>query len=232
MFGENTDKGYKQKPIKQSTGHWKIRCTRRTSACHCHDSATLRQWCRVRQWWDRKWGINTVQEEDKIVLVHGCDGHSPKSKLIIWKWSEPLQWLGKVPRQRLSLSVYLRLYIMETERWDAEGRKDWLEPGVPKSDVMTVLGCPFASYIPDLEVKNPTTWKCHSTGVSCRLLLQGIFLTQESNLRLLCLLYWQADSLPLSHLGSPQTKTAPNELLVTAKGLERGILARQKTFRQ
>ena len=33
------------------------------------------------------------------------------------------------------------------------------------------------------------------------LLLQGIFLTQGSNF--LCLLHWQADSLPPSHLGSP-----------------------------
>jgi len=31
----------------------------------------------------------------------------------------------------------------------------------------------------------------------------GIFLTQGSNLCLLCLLHWQVDSLPLSHLGSP-----------------------------
>ena len=40
------------------------------------------------------------------------------------------------------------------------------------------------------------------TGMSCHALLQGIFLTQESNLCLLCLLDWQVDSLPLSHLGS------------------------------
>ena len=38
------------------------------------------------------------------------------------------------------------------------------------------------------------------TGVGCHFLLQGFFLTQGlSSL----LLYWQADSLPLSHLGSP-----------------------------
>ena len=42
-----------------------------------------------------------------------------------------------------------------------------------------------------------------NTGVSCHALLQGIFLTQWSNLHLLCLLHWQAGSLPLSHLGSP-----------------------------
>ena len=35
--------------------------------------------------------------------------------------------------------------------------------------------------------------------------LQGIFLTQGSNLRLLCLLHWLADSLPLCHLGSPRS---------------------------
>ena len=40
-------------------------------------------------------------------------------------------------------------------------------------------------------------------GVGCRALLQGIFLTQGSNLSLLHLLQWQEDFLPLSHLGSP-----------------------------
>ena len=36
--------------------------------------------------------------------------------------------------------------------------------------------------------------------VSCHFLLQGIFPTQGSNPRLLCLLHWQGVSLPLSHL--------------------------------
>ena len=39
-----------------------------------------------------------------------------------------------------------------------------------------------------------------NTGVGCHILLQGIFLTQEWNP---CLLHWQADSLPLYHLGRP-----------------------------
>ena len=39
-----------------------------------------------------------------------------------------------------------------------------------------------------------------NTKVGCHFLLQGIFPTQGSNSRLL---HWQADSLPLSHLGSP-----------------------------
>ena len=40
-------------------------------------------------------------------------------------------------------------------------------------------------------------------GVGCHFLLQGIFLTQRSNLRFLHLLHCQADSLPLHHFGSP-----------------------------
>ena len=47
----------------------------------------------------------------------------------------------------------------------------------------TRLHCPW-----DFPGKN--------TGVDCHFLLQGIFPTQESNPRLLCLLRWQPDSLP------------------------------------
>ena len=42
-----------------------------------------------------------------------------------------------------------------------------------------------------------------STGEGCHALLQGIFLTQGSNPRLLCLLHWHAGSLPLVPLGKP-----------------------------
>ena len=42
--------------------------------------------------------------------------------------------------------------------------------------------------------------KLNITGVGSLYLLQWIFLTQGLNL---CLLHWQADSLPLSHLGNP-----------------------------
>ena len=52
----------------------------------------------------------------------------------------------------------------------------------------TRLLCPWHS-----PGKNP--------GEGCHCLLQGIFLDQGSNLGLLP---WQADSLPLSHPGSPQ----------------------------
>ena len=41
--------------------------------------------------------------------------------------------------------------------------------------------------------------------MGCHFLLQGIFLTQGSNLCLLSLLHWQKDSLPLSHLKVAQS---------------------------
>ena len=46
-----------------------------------------------------------------------------------------------------------------------------------------------------------------NTVVDYHFLLQGIFLTQVSNLCLLRLLHWQVDSLPLSHLGSQFNRT-------------------------
>ena len=44
-----------------------------------------------------------------------------------------------------------------------------------------------------------------NAGVGCHFFLQGIFLTQQLNPHLLC---WQANSLPLHHLGSPPTKNS------------------------
>ena len=46
-----------------------------------------------------------------------------------------------------------------------------------------------------------------NTGVGYHFPHQGISQTQGSNLRLLHLLHWQVDSLPLCHLGSLQTHT-------------------------
>ena len=47
----------------------------------------------------------------------------------------------------------------------------------------------------------PWDYPGKNTGVGCHALLQGIFLTWGSNL---CFLHWRADSLSLSHLGSPE----------------------------
>ena len=53
-----------------------------------------------------------------------------------------------------------------------------------------------------LAPQTPCPWDFPSknTGLGCHFLLQGIFPTQGLNLHLLCLLHWQANSFPLSHL--------------------------------
>ena len=59
-----------------------------------------------------------------------------------------------------------------------------------------------------------------SPGVGCYTLLQGIFLTQVLNPCLLCLLHWQADSLPLALPGKHMTNKLsyfwPDSLLSSA----------------
>ena len=64
----------------------------------------------------------------------------------------------------------------------------------PGSSVSGMLLCPW-----DSPSKN--------TGMGCHALLQGIFPTQGSNLHLLCLLHWQAGSLPLAPPGKPPDST-------------------------
>ena len=53
--------------------------------------------------------------------------------------------------------------------------------------------------------KAPLSWDSpgKNTGMVCHFLLQEIFPAQESNPSLLCLLYWQADSLGLVPPGKP-----------------------------
>ena len=60
-----------------------------------------------------------------------------------------------------------------------------------------------------------------NTGVECHSLLQGIFTPQGSNPHLL---HWQADSSPLSHLGSPLMKNSPALFSSCEQEVVRGVL--------
>ena len=77
--------------------------------------------------------------------------------------------------------------------------------------------------------QGPHPWNSpgKNTGVGCHSLLQGIFPLQGSNLRLL---HWQADSFPLSHLGSP-SGDIPTDKCVTGRSetvkLAGGVWARE-----
>ena len=57
----------------------------------------------------------------------------------------------------------------------------------------TIQGACVCSAVSDC----PWNFPGKNTGVGCHSLLYKIFRTQELNLRLSCLLHWQADSLPL-----------------------------------
>ena len=73
-----------------------------------------------------------------------------------------------------------------------------------------LFATPWTCSLPGSSVHGASPGK--STGVGCHLFLQGIIPTQGSNL---CLLHWQADFLPLSHLGIPRTPGSHLKYLVT-----------------
>ena len=67
----------------------------------------------------------------------------------------------------------------------------------------SVVSNPLHSYgLYSLRLLCPRDFSSKNTGVGCNSFLQGICPTERSNPSLLSLLYWQADSLPLSHMGS------------------------------
>ena len=76
-------------------------------------------------------------------------------------------------------------------------------------------------------------FQARNTGAGHHFLLQAIFPTQGSNLYLLCLLHWQADSLPLAPPGKPHTddhgKSALWRLLIQRVGSPK-ISCEPKTF--
>ena len=54
------------------------------------------------------------------------------------------------------------------------------------------------------QLLHPWDFPGKNTGAGCHLLLQGIFLTQVSNLCLFCLLHYKAGSLTTAPPGKPQ----------------------------
>ena len=75
------------------------------------------------------------------------------------------------------------------------GQEEPLEKGMAIHSSLLAWKTPWTEEPEELQSGRAT--------VGCHFLLQGFFLTQGLNLHLLCLLPWQVDPLPLSHLGSP-----------------------------
>ena len=104
-----------------------------------------------------------------------------------------------------TVSSYISHEVMGPDAMVAVNKMDWRLPGrllcVP---ACLVISNSFAiSWAVASRLLCPQHFPSKITEVGCHFLLQGIVSTHVSNLSLLCLLHQQMDSLPLSHLGSP-----------------------------
>ena len=86
--------------------------------------------------------------------------------------------------------------LLRVPRWEGGGEKR-TRFKVRRSGFKPSLLCPHG--LQPSRLLSPWDFPGKNTGVGCYFLLQGIFPTQGSNP---CLLHWQADSSPLSELGS------------------------------
>ena len=102
------------------------------------------------------------------------------------------RWLSTVPGLSFKAVLVLLMHLIFLTTW-------WWVTFVVQSLSWIQLFCnPKDFSLPGSFC--PWDFPDKNTGVGRYFLLQGIFLTQGSNLHLL---YWQEDSLPLNHLGSP-----------------------------
>ena len=83
----------------------------------------------------------------------------------------------------------------------------------------SVISDSLQTYLGPTRLLCPWNSPGKNTGEGCHFLLQGIFPTQGSNLCLLHLLRWQANSLPLSHLGNPCKKVSWSKICTNLKSL-------------
>ena len=97
-------------------------------------------------------------------------------------------WTGSLSFHLL-LCIFLTLYILSGLLFNNRGLHQLSDSLQPHGLYPGRLLCPWNS-------------PGNNTGIVCHFLLQRIFWTQGLNPHLL---HWQADSLPLSHLGSPYT---------------------------
>ena len=102
---------------------------------------------------------------------------------------------------------------------------NFLEMHTLRSSHAHVLSCFSRVWLYDPMDHSPPGSSVHgvspgkNTGLGCHALLQGIFPTQGSNPRLLCLLHWQVVSSPLAPPGKPQALQSPPNSEIVRRGV-------------
>ena len=142
------------------------------------------------------------------------------TKLLSISW---YNWmLAKHPTK--NLIIYLQIQwrctqgvsaAKKTIHWLSSG-DNWWRDGTLKGKLCvfccSVMSVSLQAYgLLPASLLCPWNFPGKNTGVDCHFLLQGTFPNQQSNLSLLHLLHWQADSLPLHYLGSPKTRLTPSD---------------------
>ena len=101
-------------------------------------------------------------------------------------------------------------YVWEDARilahWNYSLDMHFIYSQYPKHVCACVQAQSCPTFCDFMDLLCPWGYPAKNTGVGCHFLLQGIFSTQGSNPCLLPLLRWQAESLPLSQLGSRHPK--------------------------
>ena len=150
-----------------------------------------------RETWIRSLGWEDPLEE----------GMASHSSILAWRlpWAEEPGGLRSTGSQSVWTTEWLSTAEYSVSPW-----RTLPAPPLPVSSfaLVCMLTQPCPTFWDPMDGSPPGSsvhgiFPGKNTRVSCHFLLQGTFPIQGSNPGLLCLLHWQAESLPLSHQGSP-----------------------------
>ena len=153
------------------------------------NSNTLATWCKELTHlkrpccWERlrAGGEGDTTEDEMVGWHHRLDGHG-------------FVWTPGVGDGQGGLACCRSWGCKESDT--TEGR-NWKQPQETACVCLVMSDCDLMDFVTH-QVLFPRNFQGKNTGVGSHFLLQGIFPTQGLNP---CLLHWEADSLPFSHVG-------------------------------